>query len=122
MSEERPNPMAARVEDVLSRLPPDVRESLTEEQFAAFGEAIGASQPWRRHPIDIRIAFPLGGRRAFLTLIGGSDRRGDERLRQERQVHPLKTTGNMIFLGVAVVALYAIAGVIALLIGLAFKG
>lgn len=122
MSEERPNPMAARVDDVLSRLPPDVHESLSEEQLAALREAIGAARPWRRHPIDIRIAFPLGGRRAFLTLIGGSDRRGDERTRQDRKAHPLRTTGNMIFLGLAVVALYAIAGVVALLIGLAVRG
>ncbi len=122
MSEERPNPMAARVEDVLSRMPQDVYETLTEDQLAALREAIGAARPWRRHPIDIRVAFPLGGRRAFLTLIGGSDRRGGQRRGQDRQANPLITPGNMVFLGIIVVALYAVAGIVALLIGLAIKG
>ena len=103
-------------------MPSDVRDGFTEEQLAALREAIGAARPWRQYPINIRMTFPLGGRRAFLTLIGGSDRRGGQRRDLDRQAHPLGTTGNMIFLGAIVVALYGVAGVVALLIGLAIKG
>jgi hypothetical protein len=30
---------------------------------------------WGRHPLDVRLSLPLGGRRLYLTLVGGVERR-----------------------------------------------
>jgi hypothetical protein len=58
------------------------------------------SKSWSgRHPINIRVTIPLFGFGTYyLTLLAGKERRGGERLKQEREKHPLLTHANMIFL------------------------
>jgi hypothetical protein len=48
-----------------------------------------------RYPVNIRITIPFFPRPFFLTLIIGSERRGRDRLREERKRHPLNTWGNL---------------------------
>ena len=105
-----------RVEEIFARVPKEVLSSLSEEQTTAFSEAIGMSQKWGKHPIDIRLSIPLGPRRMYLTVVGGTEGRAADRRAQDRRLHPVRTTSNMIFLGAAVVALYVIAGIVALIV------
>ncbi len=49
------------------------------------------------HPVNIRFSLPFFGRRYFLSIIGGSEKRGLERRAVERQIHPIKTTTNVLF-------------------------
>ena len=107
---------------VADLLPSDIVDALSEEQVATLRQLITEAKPWRKHPIDLRATWPLGSRRLFFTLVAGADRRNPERRKQDRMNHPIKTKSNLIFLGIAVVALYAIAGAIALLVASAVRG
>lgn len=113
---------APKSEGLAARIPAEVSAALNESQLAALEAAVGPPRPWRRQPIDIRLTFPIGGgRRAFLTLVGGTDKRNPTRRAQDREEHPIRTKTNLVFLGAAVVALYAVAGVIALLVAAAIR-
>lgn len=48
------------------------------------------------HPVDIRLTLPLLSGRYFLTVLAGRERRSSERLRAERDQHPLLKTGNVV--------------------------
>ena len=108
--------------DVADRLPRDIVNALTEDQMAMLHQVIIEARPWRGHPIDLRVTWPTGFRRLFFNLIAGADRRNPERREQDRKIHPIMTRSNLVFLGIAVVALYAIAGAIALIVASAFRG
>lgn len=79
------------------RFPADVSASLTPQQRAAVWSAVRPVS-WRGHPIDIRLSLPFLGKRYYLTLVGGVERRSAERLRRERVIFPLRTLGNILFL------------------------
>lgn len=85
------------LEMLLDRIPPDVAESFTEEQRAALYQAIKPAS-WRRHPVNIRLSFPILGERYFITVVSGYEKRSGERLSRERRMFPLRTIGNMLFL------------------------
>ncbi len=110
-----------RMEDMMSAIPSEVSESFTDVQLTAIKNAISRAQPWRLHPIDVRTTFPLFGRRIYVTLLSGIDSRSDTRRREDRQTHPMRTASNMLFLGAAVVGLYAIAGIVALIVALTIR-
>ena len=48
-----------------------------------------------RFPIDIRFSVPFLPHPFFVTLIAGPERRGSQRLIQERERHPLNSWGNL---------------------------
>ena len=52
--------------------------------------------PAVRYPVNIRLTIPFVTRPLFLTLIIGRERRGPERRRTERLLHPLNTWGNFL--------------------------
>lgn len=85
------------LEMLLDRLPPDVVGSFTEDQRAALWSAVKPAT-WRRHPVNIRLSFPLPSGRYFVTVVCGHERRSPERLSRERRVFPLRTFGNLLFL------------------------
>lgn len=85
------------LEMLLDRVPPDVVRSFTEEQRAALYQAIKPAS-WRRHPINIRLTFPLMANRYFITVVGGSEKRSGERVKREMRMFPLRTAGNVLFL------------------------
>ena len=122
MSTDDAKEEALRVLDVTDRLPPDIVDALTEDQMATLRQLITEARPWRKHPVDVRFTWPLGSRRLFFTLVAGADRRNPERRALDRKIHPIKTRSNLVFLGIAVVALYAIAGAIALVVASAVRG
>jgi hypothetical protein len=48
----------ARVEQMLRRLPPTVRDTLSEDQTEAIRMAMSERWPEPRHPLDLRISLP----------------------------------------------------------------
>ena len=92
---------------LFSRLPEDVVESLTPEQRAAL-YAAAHSPSWRRHPVNLRLSLPLLGRRFFLTIVAGRERRGAQRWRRERVLHPLVTPGNLAFVVLTATVFYGL--------------
>ena len=48
-----------------------------------------------RYPVNLRITIPFYPRPLFVTLIIGQERRGTDRLREERERHPVNTWGNL---------------------------
>lgn len=85
------------LEMLLDRLPPEVVGSFSEEQRAALWSA-AKPVSWRRHPINIRMTIPFVGGRYFITVVGGAEKRTDDRLKRERRSFPLRTAGNILFM------------------------
>ena len=85
-----------------SRFPREVLNALSPEQRTALGTVMRESS-WKSHPVDLRFSFPLLAQRYFLTIVGGRERRSNERLKAERRARPVRTVGNILFiLGIAV--------------------
>ena len=94
------------------RLPDAVMRTLTPEQRQALAAA--PAPTWGSHSLNIRLSLPWIGRRFYITVVGGPERRDPERRSTDRRLHPLRTAVNaLFFLGVAVL-FYAV-----LLVGLA---
>ncbi len=69
----------------LSRVPREVRDSLTEEQYDAIRCALIARNEYSRHRFDIRIRIPLFFRSCYVVLFAGRDRRASTyRLEHDR--------------------------------------
>ncbi len=98
---------ALQADSLFARLPAWVMDTLTAEQRDAIHQAV--CDPSLRHPpINIRFSLPAFGRRYFLTVIGGAERRGAQRRALERTKFPPRTVANFlffIFLGVLIYAL-----------------
>jgi hypothetical protein len=99
----------ARGEQVLRRLPPEIRSSLSDEQAQAIRRAV-ASVMAGRHPIDIRTTLPWPGGGLYLTVLAGREQRSFARRREERALRPLGTAGNIVFLGMLAVLLILLVG------------
>ena len=82
---------------LLEALPVEVRGSLNEEQREAL-VAAARTQGWSNHSTDIRLSIPFLGRRYYLVLLGGEERRNKARLASERNKYPLRTLTNVLFL------------------------
>jgi hypothetical protein len=76
--------------------------------------AIRASSEPSRYPINLRMTVPFYPHSFFLTFVVGKERRGAERLRQERARHPVNTWGNLVTL----VSAWATLNVAALFVAL----
>lgn len=59
----------------LSRIPPDVRASFTEEQLFAIRKALVQQSSSGRHRIAIRLTLPLFFRKYYFAFFFGRDRR-----------------------------------------------
>jgi hypothetical protein len=99
---------------VLGRLPESVIDSFTSEQKEAIRQAV--SSRWGRHGVNIRVSLPWFGRRFYLTIVGGEERRPIGRRIEERSSNPLYTVANSLFLAAVAFAFYAVV-----LVGLLVK-
>ncbi len=122
MAREEASRDELHAKDVTERLPRDIIDALSEDQLARLRRVITETRPWRDHPVDIRASF----QHLFITLVAGPNRRDPDRRDQDRKIHPIKTMKNMVFLGAAVVVMYALAaatalGVVAVVFGAQFK-
>ncbi|WP_394139195.1 hypothetical protein [Vibrio chagasii] len=57
----------------------ETQQSLSEEQRQAIEKAVNQVGLVAKHSVDIRISFPWFGKRYYVVLLGGRDRRTAER-------------------------------------------
>ena len=94
--------------ELLEKVPQAVIDSFTPEQRFALWNAV-KPVAWRKHPINIRLTAPFIGGRFFVTVVGGLERRGTERIVRDRAAHPLATTSNVLFMLAVGGAFYLVA-------------
>lgn len=99
-----------RAELTLRRLPPDIRASLTTAQETALRTAIGGTLKERVHAIDLRFSLPGSGGGVYVVVLAGREQRAPARLQQDRQLRPVGTIGNVIFLGSLAMLLVLLVG------------
>lgn len=99
-------------ERMLRRLPANVRASLTAEQLDAISDALIPDPP--SHGIDYRVSIPFFGRRFYVTLLAGRERRSLARLAREAQLHAKHVA---IFYSVLLLFLACVSFVGAVLLG-----
>ena len=92
--------------DVLSRLPEEIRDGLAPEQVSAIRKSI--REDWGGHPVNIRLNIPLLFKRGYVTMVAGVCKRDPERHKQDREVHPLRTIGNILFVGGCAALIYLV--------------
>ena len=68
-------------------------------------DSIKAPADWGRHAVNIRISFPVVRGRWYMAILGGTERRDASRRALDRQRHPLRTIGNILF-AVGLVAIF----------------
>ncbi|MCH8113354.1 MAG: hypothetical protein IH905_15600 [Proteobacteria bacterium] len=85
----------------LASMPGDVAATFSADQHHAIAGVL-RQRAWRRPRVNIRGSLPLLSRRYFLTLVAGIDKRSAN----ERSIHPLRTLGNLLFMGALLAALY----------------
>lgn len=95
-----------------SRLDPQVAASFTPEQRRAIKMLFGARSP-TRHAIDVRRSIGLFGKRFYLVLLAGSERRSRARLRQEGMISRVldalaAAIGCVVLLVPVLLAIYAV--------------
>ncbi|MGF1610110.1 MAG: hypothetical protein ACFCUQ_11985 [Kiloniellales bacterium] len=91
----------ALLRQLFAGLPSHIRNSFTAEQNAALAEAARRCK-WGTHQTDIRLSLPLFGKRYYLVLLAGEERRSKARRIAERSQHPFTKTGNLLFVGATV--------------------
>ena len=106
----RPNRQVGRL---MENLPGEMRDSFTDDQRQALGEAM-STRTWRRQSVDIRLSLPFLTERFFMTVVAGRERRPSQRRRAERVFHPLGTIGNTLFMGAITTVICSVVLVIAL--------
>lgn len=89
--------LEAMGDGMASRLPGPILAKLSAAERRQLGMAL-ARQKWGRHPVNLRLSVPIMGRRFFLTVVGGVDRRDNRRRALETSLHPVRTRGNYAFL------------------------
>ena len=68
---------------VLGNIDPNVFKTLNILQIEAIKNAVSASIPKQKHPIDIRIMVPLFFLKLYLVLLIGRDRRSETRNKED---------------------------------------
>ena len=89
----------------LASMPGDVAATFSADQHRAIADAL-RQRAWRRPRVNLRASLPLLSRRYFLTLVAGRDRRSAARRAGDRAIHPLRTLGNLLFMGAILAAIY----------------
>ena len=72
-----------------------------------------------RYPINLRITIPFLPRSFFVTVIIGQEKRGPDRLREERRRHPINTWGNVLAVTIAL-GVVSIAALFAALVAASY--
>ena len=101
IADREPEADSALIRQLFANLPNHIRQGLTTEQSAALAEAARHCK-WGAHQTDIRFSMPLFGKRYYLVMLAGEERRSKARRISERAQHPLTTAGNLLFVGATV--------------------
>ncbi len=103
---------AAPAGGLFERLPEWVIDTLSVEQKEAIH--LAAEDPaWKRSPVDIRFSIPFFGRKFYVTVVSGTEKRSPSRRAEERHHYPLRTVANVFFF-IGLATLFYMAAVIAL--------
>ncbi len=70
---------------VYQKIDADVRATLSPRQVHAIENAIRASKPFQRHPVDVRGVLPCFFARFYFVLLMGRDRRSPVRNKEQRR-------------------------------------
>lgn len=97
LTEGNPKTSDQFIQRFLMNVPPEVASTFTDAQLAAIKRALDSS--WSRHPVEIRRSIPFFGRRYFIVVLGGVERRSDERIRADHAKRPLWTFANTVVIG-----------------------
>lgn len=81
---------------LFARLPPWVVDTMTTEQKEAIHNAI-TDNIGNIPPVNIRMHLPVFGRRFYMTVLAGEEKRSDARRKHERHRYPLRTAANVFF-------------------------
>lgn len=103
-------------ERMIRRLPATVRDSFTPEQLDAISDALIPDPP--SHLVDYRVSIPFFGRRYYVTLLAGRERRSLARLAREAQ---LRAKHIAMFYSVMLLLLTCISVIGLVLLGYVFK-
>ena len=84
---------------VMEGIDPKVRASLTPAQLSAIKEAISATRPFKKHPINIRGIIPVFFARYYFVILSGRDRRlHTRRIEEKRRWLTSLSGGLMLFI------------------------
>ncbi|MEC7690495.1 MAG: 3-phosphoshikimate 1-carboxyvinyltransferase [Pseudomonadota bacterium] len=70
------------IQKLLSKMPPDVAASFSEEQLIAMNKAIGG-RSWARHKLDVRGTINIWRTSFYFVVLAGKNRRELSRLEQQ---------------------------------------
>lgn len=104
-------PSHPQFERIMAQMPLAVRQTFSHEQLAALAHATLPTTA--RHAIDYRISVPFFGRRYYLAILAGRERRSLERLLREGQAILSRA---MMFYTAAIVSLAGISVVTGLVV------
>lgn len=96
------------------RLSDDVTAGLTAEQRSAIAAAL-AAESVNSPPINIRVSIPSPFGRWYVTIFAGREKRSRARLKDDRNIYPLRTFGNILFIAAGVAIFYVLSAVVFLL-------
>lgn len=82
LSMNKRNSSSAFTYHVLSKVDPQIMESLTQNQLKAIHDAIAAQAILSRHPFDVRGTIPLFFIRYYFVVLMGRDMRPKTRVRE----------------------------------------
>lgn len=96
----------------LSRVPQEIRDSLTDAQYGGIRSALIAKDESARHGIDIRLRIPLFLRSYYVVFFAGRDRRASAfRLEDSRWFRipgPLRLAIHYLFSFAVLLALFSV--------------
>ena len=96
---------------ILNRIDPNILNSLSFKQLSAIKDAIRASQPKKKHGVDLRGVIPLYFAKYYFVLIMGRDNRvSTKEIVAERRKYGT-VIGNLVFI------IFGISPLILLLLG-----
>ena len=81
---------------LFAKLSAELLASFSDDQKRALHEAV--SDATARPPVNIRLTIPLPGRRFYVTIFSGQEKRSPNRRRHERTRHPVRTVANIFFI------------------------
>ena len=99
----------------MDQLPEELRQDLSEAQVSGVVKALQKVGWQKKHAVNIRLSIPLFFTRVFVTVLAGSEQREPDRRAGEKESHPLRTFGNILFVGTVALTIYAfaLAGILA---------
>ena len=78
-------------------LAPGEATEVKPETRAGVGRSPAEDSAWKRSPVDIRFTVPFFGRKFYVTVVSGAEKRSTERRAEERHHYPLRTVANVFF-------------------------